>query len=115
MYEMYGASDDHLASLSTADLVRRIITQSLRGPAEIYQPLTNLREESCGHHTSYNSSLGVTTAQTTTKNAVGAARFITSNNTVIWVQADMTVTTIDRIIGTREWTGRLRFIRSPNH
>ncbi len=37
------------------------------------------------------------------------------NNTVILSQADMTVTTRDRIIGTREWAGRLRFIRSTNH
>lgn len=42
-------------------------------------------------------------------------RLITNNKTVILSQADMTVTTRDGIIGTREWAGRLRFIRSTNH
>ena len=63
--------------------------------------------ESCGHHTSYKSSLGVTNSNTN----MLLGRLITNNNAVILSQADMTVTTTDRIIGTREWAGRLRFIR----
>ena len=59
------------------------------------------------HHT---TAVWVSPATTTAPKCLTA-----NNNTVILSQADMTVTTRDRIIGTREWAGRLRFIRSTNH
>ena len=85
-----------------ADLAHCIITPVTRGLTEICQPLTDLQ------------TTAVWVSPTTSPKCCWG-RLITNNNTVILSQADMTVTTRDRIIGTREWAGRLRFIRSENH